>query len=277
MTEAAELDTHALSHIGNVREDNQDALRSDVTADGLVRCYAVADGMGGYEHGGIASAAALETFMQTVVNWSGGLQSAAQIDQAMRRAVQDANVAVYQEALRLHARMGTTLTAICVSGQWVHIAHVGDSRAYTIRDGQANCLTRDHTAVGELVRARVISADKVRGHAQRSVLNRAMGIGLIVQADLNRVPIYTGDVLLLCSDGLWASIEDEQIAALVNSETEAQAIADKLVSTALANGSDDNVSAWAICVRYAPESSADRTATAKRSRWPGLLRGLIHA
>src|SRR5579859_866352 len=118
MTEAAELDTHALSHIGNVRADNQDALRSEVAADGVTRLYAVADGMGGYEHGGIASATALETFMQTAVHWPGGLQSAAQIDQAMRRAVQDANVAVYQESLRLHAKMGTTLTAICVSEQW---------------------------------------------------------------------------------------------------------------------------------------------------------------
>ncbi|MHB8626125.1 MAG: PP2C family protein-serine/threonine phosphatase [Aggregatilineales bacterium] len=277
MSDSAELDTHALSHVGNVRADNQDALRSEIAPDSLTRIYAVADGMGGYEHGGIASAVALETFMQTVCSWPGGLQSATQIEQAMRRAVQDANVAVYQESLRLHAKMGTTLTAICVSENWAHVAHVGDSRAYTIRSGQAMCLTRDHTAVGELVRARVISPEKVRGHSQRSVLNRALGIGLIVQADLNRVPIYTGDVLLLCSDGLWASIEDEQIAALAEHTASAQAIAEQLVMTALANGSDDNVSAWTICVRRAPESLSDNAAAVKRTRWPGLLRGLLHA
>lgn len=277
MTSSAELDTHALSHVGNVRADNQDALRSEIAPDGLTRLYAVADGMGGYEHGGIASALALETFMNTVCTWSGGLGSAAQIENAMRRATQDANVAVYQESLRLRAKMGTTLTAVCLSQNWAHIAHVGDSRAYTIRDGQATCLTRDHTAVGELVRARVITPDKIRKHSQRSVLNRALGISLIVQADLSRVPVYTNDVLLLCSDGLWASIEDEHIAALIDPEASAASISEQLVATAMANGSDDNVSAWTICVRRAPESLTDNAMAAKRTRWPGLLRGLLHA
>jgi len=277
MSNSAELETHALSHVGNVREDNQDALRSETAPDGLTHLFAVADGMGGYEHGGIASAVALETFMQTVRTWPGGLASAARIESAMRRAVQDANVAVYQESLRLGAKMGTTLTAVCISENWAHVAHVGDSRAYTIRAGQATCLTRDHTAVGELVRARVISPDKVRKHAQRSVLNRALGISLIIQADLNRIPIFTNDVLLVCSDGLWASIEDDQIAAMIDPGASAEAIVEQLVTTAMANGSDDNVSAWTICVRRVPEHLGDNTLSDKRSRWPGLLRGLLHA
>ena len=269
-----ELETHALSHVGYVRSDNQDALRSQVASDGLTHVYAVADGMGGYEHGGVASTLALETFMQTVCNWPAGLQSPNNIEQAIRRGVQDANVRVYQESARLSAKMGTTLTGVCVSGNRLHIAHVGDSRAYLIRGGQSTVLTRDHTAVGDMVRAKVISADKIRQHSQRSVLNRSLGIELFTQADVSRATINSGDVLVLCSDGLWASIEDADIAALSDPRDSAEAISARLVETALNNGSDDNVSAWAICVRNAPEAAAE---VVKRPRFPDLFRGLLHA
>ena len=269
-----ELDTHALSHMGYFRTDNQDALRSATAPDGLTQVYAVADGMGGYEHGGVASALALETFMQTVCTWHAGLEMPNLIEQAMRRGVQDANVRVYQESARLSAKMGTTLTGVCISGSRLYIAHVGDSRAYLIRNGQPTVLTRDHTAVGDMVRAKVISADKIRQHSQRSVLNRSLGIELFTQPDVTRATISSGDVLVLCSDGLWASIEDAQIAALSDPRDSAEAISTRLVETALSNGSDDNVSAWAICVRRAPEIAGE---VVKQPRFPNLLRGLLHA
>jgi len=269
-----ELETHALSHVGYVRSDNQDALRSQTAPDGLTQVYAVADGMGGYEHGGVASTLALETFMQTVCGWQAGLQTPNHIEQAIRRGVQDANLRVYQESARRASKMGTTITGVVVSGSRLHIAHVGDSRAYLIRDGQATVLTRDHTAVGDMVRAKIISADKIRHHAQRSVLNRSLGIELFTQPDISRATISSGDVLVLCSDGLWASIEDADIAALSDPRNSAEAISARLVETALNNGSDDNVSAWAICVRHAPESIAE---VVKHTRFPNLFRGLLHA
>src|SRR5579859_8058078 len=179
---SVELDAHAFSHVGYVRQDNQDSVRSGTAADGTTHIFAVADGMGGYQHGGVASALAIETFTKNLFATPDSLQIS-RIEPALRRAVQDANLLIYQESMRRQAKMGTTLTAACLLGSEVAIAHVGDSRAYLIRDGQASCLTRDHTAVGELVRAKVISPDKVRQHAQRSVLNRCLGVALIIQPD----------------------------------------------------------------------------------------------
>ena len=94
----------------------------------------------------------------------------------MRRGVERANLAVHQASFRLNAgQMGTTLTVANIAGDRLYLAHVGDTRAYLVRDGKARCLTNDHTMVGELVRMRVITPDKVRTHQQRSVLNRSLG------------------------------------------------------------------------------------------------------
>ena len=278
MSAAVELDTHAFSHIGNVRADNQDSVRVGAVQDKTEQAFqvfAIADGMGGYQHGGVASLLAIDTFIQTLSAMPENLQSS-RIESAMRRAVQDANLLIYQESMRRQAKMGTTLTAACLIGSEIAVAHIGDSRAYLIRDGQASCLTRDHTAVGELVRARVITPDKVRKHAQRSVLNRCLGVALIVQPDVSRVTLQTGDMLLFCSDGLWASLEDNQIAALADPGQPAETIAERLVNAALEAGSDDNVSALAVCVRHAPDNAATGDSS-KRSRLPGVLRGLLRA
>jgi len=273
----AELDAHPLSHVGNVRADNQDALNASLFPDQAGALYAVADGMGGYEHGGIASAVALETLIATLSAQlaSQTMLQANSIEQALRRGVQDANVRVYQEAVRLNARMGTTLTAAYITGATLHLAHVGDSRAYLIRKGKASCLTNDHTGVGEMVRARILSPDKVRTHAQRSVLNRCLGLELFIQPEISRVSISSGDVIVLCSDGLWSAVEDDDIAALADNRTSAESISERLVARALANDSDDNVSAWTICARYVPEAAA--LVAAKRWSFPALLRGRSHA
>ena len=149
--ELPEIESHCLTHIGLVREDNQDSVHIIDQHDELTASYGhlfgVADGMGGYAQGGVASSLALVTLFETVYS-SNGLS----IPQKMKQAVQNANLNIYQKARELGVgRMGTTLTAGLLKDNTLHIAHVGDSRAYLIRGNKSTCLTKDHTRVGELV------------------------------------------------------------------------------------------------------------------------------
>ncbi len=240
------LSSYGTSQTGIVRTENQDAVRTyepedSQTIESHGHLYAIADGLGGYEHGGIASTLALETFFS---NFYSG--SPYKSPQNLRQSFQAANLAVAQAAQRLQARMGTTLSAINIFGDQLHIAHIGDSRVYLIRDGKALCLTQDHTAVAELVRMRVLSPDKVRTHERRSVLEKCLGMQLFVQPDISRHTIKEDDVLILCTDGIWAYVEDDEFAELTLARREPQQISQTLIETALARESDDNVSALVI-------------------------------
>ncbi len=255
-----------LSDIGPVRDENQDATRSCLPSDPLVAeshgsLLAIADGMGGYAKGGLASATAIETFFEAFYQ----AQPAARL-QALRRAVEQANLAVNQASFRLNAgQMGTTLTVANIVGDRLYLAHVGDTRAYLVRDGQARCLTNDHSVVGELVRMRVISPDKVRTHTQRSVLNRSLGLNLFVQPDVSHVTIQAGDVIILCSDGLWAYVQDDEFAALATELTSADALSQRLVDLALQRHTDDNASV--VVGRIEEVGTPEMAAKQPRSGW----------
>ncbi len=237
---------HGESHTGKIRLDNQDAIRIFEPVDPMMlqshgALYGVADGMGGYEHGGIASTLALETFIQTFYSSPAGKALS-----TMRRGVQDANLAVYQKAQKLGARMGTTLSIVNFIGQQLHIAHIGDSRVYLVRNRKAACLTNDHTAVGELVRMRVLSPDKVRTHDRRSILQKALGVDLFVQPDVTSHMLLDDDYIILCTDGVWAYVEDEEFGQVVQQAQEPETISHRLIECALERESDDNVSALVI-------------------------------
>ena len=242
MTTTAVL-AKSLSHVGLVRDENQDTLRAYLPEDPLIgethgSLLAIADGMGGYARGGVASATAIETFFAAFYGDQLGNRL-----QALRRATDQANLAVHQACFRLNAgQMGTTLTAANIAGDRLYLAHVGDTRAYLVRDGRARCLTNDHSVVGELVRMRVISPDKVRTHQQRSVLNRSLGLNLFVQPDLSHVALQAGDVIVLCSDGLWAFVEDDEFADLATRSLDAEEISRRLIDLALQRQTDDNAS-----------------------------------
>jgi protein phosphatase len=165
----------------------------------------------------------------------------------MKQAVQSANLNVYQKARELGVgRMGTTLTAGLLKENTFHIAHVGDSRAYLIRGKTATCLTKDHTRVGELVRMKVLSPEKVRTHSQRSVLNKCLGLDLFVQPDVFEVQVQDGDILIFCSDGVWSVIDDEEFGTLASKAESAEQLNNMIVELAMKRGSDDNVSAVTI-------------------------------
>jgi protein phosphatase len=198
--------------------------------------------MGGYAHGGVASTLALVTLFETVYS-SDGLS----IPQRMKQAVQSANLNVYQKARELGVgRMGTTLTAGLLKDNRLHIAHVGDSRAYLIRGKTSTCLTKDHTRVGELVRMKVLPPEKVRTHNQRSVLSKCLGLDLFVQPDVFEVQVQDGDILILCSDGVWSVIDDDEFGTLASKAVSAEQLNQTIIDLAMKRGSDDNVSAVTI-------------------------------
>jgi protein phosphatase len=251
MTEAdqPDIEAHGLSDPGQVRQDNQDALRlcrpddADTARHGHL--YAIADGMGGFAHGGVASALALETLFDTFYASPGQAPL-----QRLKRGVQEANLGIYQTAGRMGVgRMGTTLTAVHLAGHTLSLAHVGDSRAYLVRGDSAAQLTADHTRVGEMVRMRLLAPEKVRQHAQRSVLNRCLGLEMFVQPDLHEVGVLPGDRVVLCTDGLWGVIEDQEFAAMAAAHPEPEAYNHALVQEALRRGSDDNVSMLTLHLR----------------------------
>ena len=269
-----EIESGGLSVVGPVREDNQDSIRLPegeypLDAGAL---FAIADGMGGYAHGGVASLLALESFFDVISSQNGG-----PIPKTLQRGFEAANLQVYKKAQQLDAgRMGTTLTAAYLFGNMLYLAHVGDSRAYLIRDGRSICLTSDHTTVGDMVRSKLISSDKIRSHAQRSVLTRSIGTSLFVQPDIIQQKLHEGDRLILCSDGVWSVIEDEEFAQVTNEASSVEEISQNLINLALDKNTDDNASVIVFHLRkLIPVSSRQEIHNEKSTGWFQKLRNLV--
>ena len=263
---APEIESGGLSVIGPVREDNQDSIHfpngEHPVGRGLL--FAIADGMGGYAHGGMASSLALESFSSILASHNGN-----SVIRTMQRGVEAANIKVYQKARQLDVgRMGTTLTAAYVLGDMLYLAHVGDSRAYLIRDGQAICLTDDHTAVGDMVRSKLISSDKIRTHAQRSVLTRSVGLDLFIQPDIIQQKLREGDRLILCSDGVWSVIEDEEFAHVASRSPSVNEVSRNLIDLALRHDTDDNASVVMFHLhKLIPVATEQNSRNQKNTNW----------
>lgn len=235
------------SDIGAGRENNEDFVGTCIPGDGEPPLFVVADGMGGHAAGEVASRLAVET----ALSW---WQSAGSVPapQRIRAAARSANVAVFDAGQDAQRRgMGSTFTALTLAGREVAIAHVGDSRAYLVRDGQASQLTADHSRVGEMLRMRMITAEQAAKHPARSMLTRSLGAEPMVQIDLVRQPAEVGDIYVLCSDGLWDSVARTEIADAVCGAAggeippPAQAVAG-LIELALKRDAPDNISILVI-------------------------------
>ena len=241
------IECSGLSHTGPVREDNQDTIHlpNGLHSPEAGLLYAVADGMGGYSQGALASSLAVQTLIEVIY---GG--KARPNPRNLKRGIESANIRIYKKAEQLGTgRMGTTLTAAYIFYDKLHLLHVGDSRAYLIRDQRAKCLTPDHTLVGDLVRSKIISADKVRNHHQRSILTRSVGIGLFVRPDISQLRLLEKDHVVLCSDGVWSVIQDDEFAQVVTESNGIDQVSENLIHLALDRGTDDNASVVAIHVR----------------------------
>jgi len=215
----------ARTDVGRVRKGNEDSFTAE---DPL---FAVADGMGGHQGGEVASSLALETIGKG--------------SRPIEKMVQEANQAVYRRADQDPglSGMGTTLTALVADGEVLRMAHVGDSRAYMLRDGRLQRLTKDHTVVQRLVDEGKLTAEEAEIHPQRSILTRALGVDESLQVDQGAIEPRTGDRLLLCSDGLTGMVDEERITRILIENPDPQAAADALVEAANEAGGQDNITA----------------------------------
>ncbi len=270
-----EIQSSGLSVIGPVREDNQDAIHlPDLeNRNGSGLWFAVADGMGGYAHGGIASLLALKALSNTLTAQNGHTP----IPRTLRRAVETANLQVYQKSQQLGAgRMGTTLTAAYILGNRLHLTHVGDSRAYLIRNRHAVCLSADHTAVGDMVRGKLLSPDKIRTHAQRSILTKAVGLSLFIQPDISEHRLQEDDRLVLCSDGVWSVVQDEDFARIASDDSSMERISQRLVDLAIQNETDDNASVVAFHIKkFMPASTTNQPEKGTKNNWLKNIRKMV--
>ncbi|MCL5291314.1 MAG: protein phosphatase 2C domain-containing protein, partial [Actinobacteria bacterium] len=184
--------------------------------------------MGGHAAGEVASRLAVETVLET---WTTG--PTASPHQALRAAVRAANAEVFAASLDHEQRgMGTTLTALALAGSEALVAHVGDSRAYLVRDKQCSQLTSDHSRVAEMLRMRLISPEQAAGHPARSMLTRSLGAEPAVQVDLERTSMAPGDAFVLCSDGVWDLVSRRDIAEANDTPTANEA-AETILKAAL--------------------------------------------
>jgi protein phosphatase len=212
--------------VGLVREGNEDSYLTDEPL------FAVADGMGGHRGGEVASQLAVETLEKLFKKRIGELP-----DQ-----VQEANRVVFERSVvdEKVAGMGTTLTAALVEGDRVRLAHVGDSRAYLLRDGDLRLLTEDHTLVHRMVTEGEISKEEAETHPQRSVLTRALGVDTAVDVDDDTVQVRPGDRLLLCTDGLTSMVSEQAVEEVLRAVPDPQEAAQRLVQLANEGGGTDN-------------------------------------
>ncbi len=220
---------------GLVRATNEDALHADATI------AVVADGMGGHAAGEIASALAVATLVPA-------FHEDETID-GLVRAVQAANAAVHADgsADPDHAGMGTTAIILALtaedSGRVVPtICNVGDSRAYQLRDGALRLLSRDHSVVEEWVRMGRLTAEEAAVHPRRHQLTRVLGVGPVVEVDVDSVAVQPGDRVLLCSDGLTNELDANRLASLASPPMPLEDAAESLVSAAREAGGHDNIS-----------------------------------
>ena len=219
--------------VGQVRRSNED---SHLIASPL---FVVADGMGGANAGEVASALAIEVLTRTETRpgWDG--------EESLSRSIREANRRIHDRAHNdpNAAGMGTTVTAALVNGGRISFGHVGDSRAYLLRDGALQQVSDDHSLVGELVRRGALTPDEAARHPQRSIITRALGADDNVDVDTWSIDAQEGDVVLLCSDGLSGMVGEDEMLRILSSGAGLQQVARELVVAANAAGGDDNVTA----------------------------------
>jgi serine/threonine protein phosphatase PrpC len=220
-----------VSHPGRRRRHNEDAY---VVQPPL---FAVADGMGGAKAGEVASGLAAAAVQESANDGERGEAHVAAL-------IEEANRRVFRRAKedREASGMGTTMTVALVEDDKVAIGHVGDSRAYLIRDGRLEQLTDDHSLVAELVRSGKLTPEEAETHPQRSVITRALGTEADVDVDTFSVQGAPGDLFLLCSDGLTTMVDDETILeAVERHRPNLQAAAKSLITAANRGGGEDNI------------------------------------
>ncbi len=231
-----------LTHVGRVREINEDAILTDPEMGTL---WAIADGMGGYGHGDVASDIVTQQLAQIE-------EDAAPIP-GLRSSLLQANQLIQNRSAEPGmSRMGATVVAVMLKNAVAHIAWAGDCRAYLMRQGHLKLLTRDHTVVQDLVEQGLLATKDSENHPDAHIVTRAIGYEHNVEIDALSVPIIPNDLLLLCSDGLAACLGDQEIVSILRRETGEATMCESLVQATLEKGAPDNLSVICIGVRPGP-------------------------
>ena len=242
-----------LSDVGRVRGHNEDYY-GHAEPENAARArthgwlFAVADGVGGHDFGEVASKEAIEQMIA-------GFRSAPASEPMaalLTRIAQKANQSIYElgKAARPGgAAMATTLVACALRHQSAVVAHVGDSRCYLIRGGEARILTRDHTVAGEQVRMGLATAAETEQTVTRYLLSRSLGIEMFVNVDTSEHTVLSGDTLMLCSDGLHHSVQPADIAGIIGAREDLASAARELVDLAKTRDGSDNISVQLIRIR----------------------------
>jgi len=248
----AQLAVGCSQSVGRQRDHNEDTIfsLSSILADGAselpIGIFVVADGMGGHQHGELASGAAARAFADYIirriitpfVTGDTGSQTESLLE-VMENGVKEAQTAVVRKA----PGGGTTLTAALVLGEQVTMAHIGDSRAYFIYpDGRIQPITQDHSLVRRLVELGQITEDEAKVHPNRNVLYRALGQSEPFKPDIHTHPLPQPGYMLLCSDGLWGVLPDLEIFRIVQNAKSLSLACHELVEAANAAGGPDNIS-----------------------------------
>ena len=207
--------------------------------------FAVADGMGGHAAGAVAS----KLLVEQLAMFDEMVEPERELE-LLRHAIESANLGIYRAAEKDRALsgMGTTLVAALILGREYIAANVGDSRMYQYHDKTLDTVTTDHSLVEQLVLAGAITKDEARVHPQRNIITRAMGVSPKVDVDLFERVWNPGDILVICSDGLHGSVEDEDMIPVLSSNRSLESMCDLLVQLALDNGGTDNITV--ILVRF---------------------------
>jgi protein phosphatase len=282
------------SDVGRQREQNEDCSykRVESTGEGDRGLFIVADGMGGYQAGEVASRIAVDTISKDLNGFFQPLSEqptiklpapqeedddativisrvkaedeekfktrnlpetpiSRSVEEQLKNAIQQANRAIvsYGEHHSSSRGLGSTVTAVLVENEQAYVANVGDSRTYLLRSGNLSPLTKDHSLVAKLVEARQIEPEDVYSHPQRNLIYRSLGAGhKNIDVDVFHETLKPNDTLLLCSDGLWEMVRHDDLLKALSEQASPQAICDKLITLANANGGEDNITAVVVHV-----------------------------
>jgi protein phosphatase len=253
-----EVEASVQTDVGRVREINEDSGRFSRPSDPATLAtkgvlLIVADGMGGHSAGEVASGMTIELVPRLYYG------SASPAPDALREAVEETNRQIYAASLADESKrgMGTTCTALAVANDEAFAAHVGDSRLYMMRGGKIYLLTEDHSAVMEMVKLGLITMDEARTHEDKNVILRALGTSPEVEVStLTPFRVRAGDKYLLCSDGLYDLVSDDEIERELSAAEDIHAAGERLIAMAKARGGHDNITVGILELVAAADADA---------------------
>lgn len=240
------MKTVGSSDIGKRRKQNEDSFRFGMLDDGVVWAV-VCDGMGGVNGGSVASSEATYMISKKIEKCYNKLMGEKSLENLLLSAVTAANVTVFDEAEADSALSGMGTTCVCciIKDGYACIAHVGDSRAYIVSDGEIKQITKDHSLVQEMLDNGEITKEQFINHPNKNIITRALGVGEKIEIDFDNLVLSEGDVLILCTDGLSGCVSDESMLQAVQ-DTEFSLLSGELVNRANENGGRDNITVVAI-------------------------------